>query len=126
MRYVLTVLMALLVGCGADGSAKDPALTAAAAWDGDVITVEVDTNLPDGALLNWAAFDGDDDDAAYVRGEDLAVSGGSASGSLDAPGFGDTAEVEVNFIPRYNAQPGEVASAFAPNDGASDTARVTR
>lgn len=131
MRRLVAVLMStlLLVACGG-GAADDPEVTISdVSWDSDTITVEADTNLPDGAVLSWYLVDGDDwddIDAADVSGF-ADVSDGQMEADPDVAAFGsDQALIQVSFVPRYDGQPDDVADTYEPNQGATDETEVAR
>lgn len=88
-----------------------------ASWTGDEILMEVDTNLPGGAIMSWSAVDGDDwDDVDATEARGFAtVSNGTATAELDVSEFAtNQALVEVTFVGRYEDQPDDIAEAYGP------------
>lgn len=128
MRKMLLAVALLVVACG--GDLEPPELSIDdAAWQDGQVTVEVATNLPDGAELSWYVLEGDDWDdldAADVSGF-VTVDGGEAVVAADVAGFSaDMALVEVGFVPRYEGQPDSVREAYDADQGASDEASISR
>lgn len=118
MRYVVLMLAVVLAGCASSDGVE---LDVAATRDGDTVTVEVDTNLPDGAVLSWTVFA---DDENLVRGDDITVSGGTANGTVGLDGL-DPSDVEVGFLPGYRAQPDSITGRYDPDDGVNETVPVS-
>lgn len=139
--FALTVCLLLLAGCGGGGEADPPEVAIGdATWSDDEIAVEVETNLPEGAILSWDAIDGDDPDdldAATANGE-TTVEDGAATATADVAGFTeDSALVNVDFLAGYDEQPDDVQEAYGPpfterdwpsdwKDDASDEVAVSR
>lgn len=116
MRQLLLVVL-LLAGCSGGGVDAPEVSIDDVSWDGDTITAEVSSNLPDGAVLSWDAVAGgdyDDLDAEATSG--LAeVEQGAATVTADVGAFeDDTAVVDVGFLAIYEGQPDGVAEAYGP------------
>jgi hypothetical protein len=92
---------------------EDPEMSATAAWREDEIEVTVTSDdLPDGAMVGAWAVDHDDLstsaplEAAETDNVHTSIENGKATIALDAADFaGDTAVLEVSFIPNFDEQP---------------------
>lgn len=144
MRRTLAAVIAgsllLVAGCGSDDPAAPEVSISDTSWDGDTVTIEAATNLPNGAVLSWYVLDGgdwDDLDAADVNGF-ATVEDGAAAAVAEVGNFTtNEALVDVGFVGGYDGQPPEVADAYGPpytdrgwptdwKERSSDEATVTR
>lgn len=124
---VAAVAGLLLAGCGTEVTEPASVSIDDTVWDGDTVTIEVDTNLPDGTVLSWLVVEGDNWDGDVNTSGFATVDGGDATGLADVSGFDDgTALVEVAFLPSYSEQPDTVADMYEPNEGATDEGTVNR
>lgn len=103
---------------------EDPTVSVSADHDGGDVTVDVSTNLPDGALVGVAVFDTavpDSDPDAESMFDFAEVDDGHASLTVDAAAFtSDDALVEATFVPSYNEQPDVVTERYDADAGAAD------
>lgn len=145
-RMAVALGFALLTAACGGGEANEQTdaesgveLSATAVWtNDDRIEVDVESGLPDGALVSGWAVDHDrldtdaPLDAADTGGEPgdgpqnvATVTDGEASLTLDVGHFeGETAVVEVSFIPSYDEQPPVVRETYDANEGDSWSALV--
>lgn len=90
-----------------------------ASWEGDLITVDASTNIPDGAVFQNYVLEGtdwDDDDAGFHHVE-ATVNGGGFTFTVNVADFTqETALVSVTFAPWATTQPQSISKLY--KDGA--------
>lgn len=125
MRHAaaISAIALLLAGCGgSDEPAPDPEVSITeVTWEGGIIEVQVEANLPDDAVLSWAVYDevNPDNDGETLNGQ-VPVTDGTAAFTADAANFSGETLVEVAFIPSYDGQPEAVTGAYESNQGTTD------
>jgi len=113
---VIVIIALLLV---APGSPKPVDIQVSGGWAGDLVTVEVITNVPDGAVFQNGVLertDWDDWDAAYHHVEST-LDGGVFAFTVNVADFTqDTALISITFAPWATTQPESISRLY--RDGA--------
>jgi hypothetical protein len=84
-------------------------------WEGDLITVDVTTNIPDGAVFQNSVLEGTDwdDYGAGFHLVEATVDGGGFSITLNVADFSqDIALVSVTFAPWATTQPQSISKLY--------------
>lgn len=113
---VITII-AVVVVCAAPPEPVD--IYVSGSWEGDWITVDVITNVPDGAVFQNGVLEGtdwDDWDAGYDHVEST-VDGGVFAFTVNVADFTqDTALISITFAPWATTQPESISRLY--RDGA--------
>jgi len=94
-------------------------INVSASWEGDLITVDVSTNIPDGAVFQNYVLEGTDWDDYDARFHNVAatVDGGGFTITVNVADFTqETALVSVTFAPWATTQPQSISKLY--KDGA--------
>jgi hypothetical protein len=125
-RVFRVLLVALfLVACG-DAGGGDPDLSVQSELVGESITLSIETDLPDDAVLTWDVWDEDPeqvDDPAHESGE-VTVTAGQATAVVDATSFQEEAYITVRYAPDAPGQPDAVADEHDAEVRADTTVTV--
>jgi len=116
---VIAVIVIIVLVLVAPGSPKPVDIQVSGGWAGDLVTVEVITNVPDGAVFQNGVLEGtdwDDWDAGYHHVEST-VDGGVFAFTVNVADFTqDTALISITFAPWATTQPESISRLY--RDGA--------
>lgn len=107
------VIIAVVVVCTASPEPVD--IYVSGSWEGDLITVDVSTNIPDGAVFQNYVLEGTDwnDDDAGFHLVDATVDKGGFSIIINVADFTqDVALVGVTFAPWATTQPESISKLY--------------
>jgi hypothetical protein len=119
IAIVIAVIVIIILVLVAPGSPKPVDIQVSGGWANDLITVEVITNVPDGAVFQNGVLEGtdwDDLDAAYHHVEST-VDGGGFAFTVNVDDFAqDIALISITFAPWATTQPQSISRLY--RDGA--------
>ena len=110
---VLAVISMLGRGCSASPEPVD--IYVSGSWQGNLITLDVTTTIPDGASFRWLIVEGDDWDdwdARDYMGEATVDDGGFSKAINVADFTEDMALVELTFAPWATTQPQSIIDMY--------------
>lgn len=113
---VIVIIVAVVI---APASPKPVDINIVGSWEGDLITVEVITNIPDGAVFQNSVLEGtdwDDLDAGFHHVESTVDEGGFTFAVNVADFTQDTALISITFAPWATTQPESISRLY--RDGA--------
>ncbi len=117
---VVVAVVAVVVAVVVSSGSPDPVdIIVSSSWDGDSITVQVSTNVPDGAIFITSVLEGTDwdDDHAGYDSDFVAVDGGGYSVVFNVADFAqDVATLSITFAPWATNQPESISRLY--RDGA--------
>jgi len=116
---VMAAIVIIVLVLVAPGSPKPVDIQVSDDWTGDLITVEVIINVPDGAVFQNGVLEGTDwdDSAAGYHHVESTVDGGGFTFTVDIADFTqDTALISITFAPWATTQPESISRLY--RDGA--------
>jgi len=116
---VMAAIVIIVLVLVAPGSPKPVDIQVSDDWTGDLITVEVITNVPDGAVFQNGVLEGTDwdDSAAGYHHVESTVDGGGFTFTVDIADFTqDTALISITFAPWATTQSQSISKLY--KDGA--------